>query len=333
MRTSPNRRGTLRSLAATTLVAATALAAVACSSDDGPRETDHPSVVASTDVWGSVAAAVGGEHAEVTSLFNSPGADPHEFEPSMADTAKIEDADVLVYNGGHYDAYVETAAESSRALQVNAASLLPGGVESLGGHDHDHEAGDEDEHADEHAGHNHSHDGANEHVFYDLALVGQVADKTADALAEVSPMNAQYYRDNAVAFNEGISELRGRLAAIKKAHDGTDVAATEPLSSYLLDEAGLVDIAPPAFTAAVENGQSPSAADVATFTDLLQNRKAAALLYNTQAVDPATQTVLQIARRSNVPVVELTESLPSGVTDYLAWQSAQIEQLEQALNA
>jgi len=37
-----------------------------------------------------VAAAVGGEHAEVTSLFNSPGADPHEFEPSMADTAKIE---------------------------------------------------------------------------------------------------------------------------------------------------------------------------------------------------------------------------------------------------
>lgn len=327
MRTSLNRRGSLRRLTATALVAATALAAVACSSDDGPAETDHPSVVASTDVWGSVAAAVGGEHAEVTSLFNSPGADPHEFEPSMADTAQIEDADVLVYNGGHYDAYVETAAESSKALQVNAASLLPGGVESLGGHDH--EDGDEDEHA----GHDHSHDGANEHVFYDLALVGQVADKVADALAEVSPMNAQYYRDNAVTFNEGISGLRGRLAAIKKAHDGTDVAATEPLSSYLLDEAGLVDIAPPAFTAAVENGQSPSAADVATFTDLLQNRKAAALLYNTQAVDPATQTVLQIARRSDVPVVELTESLPSGVTDYLAWQSAQIEQLEQALNA
>lgn len=343
MRTSPLRRGVLPRLTAAALVAVTAAAAVACSSDDGPRETDHPTVVASTDVWGSVAQAVGGEHAEVTSLFNSPGADPHEFEPSMADTAKIEDADVLVYNGGHYDAYVEGAAESSHALQVNAASLLPGGVESLGGHshgddDHDHGGDDHEGHdhegdtADGHEGHDHSA-GANEHVFYDLALVGQVADKTADALAEVSPMNAQYYRDNAAQFNEGITGLRGRLAAIKAAHDGTDVAATEPLSSYLLDEAGLVDIAPPAFTAAVENGQSPSAADVATFTDLLRERRAAVLLYNTQAVDPATQTVLQIARRSMVPVVELTESLPSGVTDYLSWQSAQIEQLEQALNA
>ncbi len=314
----------LRRFAAAALVAATGFAAVACSADDGgPAQTDHPTVVASTDVWGSVARAVAGEHAEVTSLFNSPGADPHEFEPSMADTAAIKDADVLVFNGGHYDAYVETAAQGSRALRVNASSLLPGGAD-----DHDADADDHD--AGDHEGHDHAH-GANEHVFYDLALVGQVADKTADALAEVSPANAQYFHANAATFNEGIAGLRDRLATIKKTHEGAKVASTEPLAVYLLSEAGLVDIAPAAFTDAVENGQSPSAADVAKFTDLLQKHEAKALIYNVQSVDPATQTVKQIAQRSSVPVVELTESMPAGTTDFLAWQSGQIGQLERAL--
>ena len=330
MRTELLRRSRFaRGLAAASLVTATALAATACGSDDKPAVTDHPTVVASTDVWGSVAAAVAGDKADIVSLFNSPDGDPHEFEPSAADTAKIEDGDVLVYNGGHYDAYFEKAAESSKALQVNAVSLLEGDE-----HDHDHgdeEAHDHDHDAEGHEGHDHSH-GPNEHVFYDLALVGQVADKTADALAEVSPSNAQTYRDNAAQFTEQIKGLQDRLGAVKAAHDGEKVAATEPLSEFMLADAGLTDIAPEAFTDAVENGQSPSAADVAKFNDLLKNKEAKALIYNTQAIDPATQSVLQIARNSDVPVVELTESLPAGVTGYIEWQSAQIEQLERALN-
>lgn len=316
----------LHRLAAVALVAATGFAAVACSSDEGPRETDNPIVVASTDVWGAVVSAVVGEHGEVTSLFNDPGADPHEFEPSMADTAKIEDADVLVFNGGHYDAYVESAAKGSRAIKVEAAALLPGSDEAGDDHDHSHD------HEHGHEGHDHG-DGPNEHVFYDLALVGQVADKTAEALATVSPMNAQHYRDNATTFNEGIRGLQARLAAIKAQHDGARVASTEALSEFLLAEAGLVDAAPPGFTDAVENGQSPSAADVAKFTDLLTHRQVAALIYNTQSVDPATDQMLRVARDNRIPVVELTESLPQGVTGYLDWQSEQIRQLEQALNA
>lgn len=328
MHTSPTRRRrVLRRLTATALIAVTGFAATACTTgESGPPRNDHPRVVASTDVWGSVATAVGGQHAEITALFNTPGADPHEFEPSMADTAEIQDADVLVYNGGHYDAYVETAAAESNAITVNATAIALGDAAAAEHAGHDH------------AGHDHSSDdhdhasGANEHVFYDLAAVAQVADQVAAALSEVAPAHADYFAANAAEFTTGIADLRSRLAAIKKAHDGTTVGSTEPLSEYLLAEAGLVDIAPAAFAAAVENGQSPSAADVAKFTDLIEHHQIKALLYNTQAVDPATLTVLQLARRSSVPVVELTESLPAGVTSYLQWQSGQIGQLEKALN-
>ncbi|MFT4085862.1 MAG: zinc ABC transporter substrate-binding protein [Gordonia sp. (in: high G+C Gram-positive bacteria)] len=317
MRTSLLRRAAVAVLAVTALATATA-----CSSDDGPQTTDHPLVVASTDVWASVARAVGGEHADVTALYNSPDGDPHEFEPSAADTAKIQDGNVLLYNGEHYDAYFETAAADAKGKKINAYSILTG--DESDGHDHD----------EDHAGHHHS---TNEHVFYNLPVVAQVADKVADALAEVAPDHAKYYRDNAAKFTTGINGLRGRLAAIKAEHDGTKVTQTEPLAAYLLTEAGLVDVAPESFTAAVEEGQSPSAADLAKFQDLLtakdgQPPVSKALIYNTQAVDATTESILKTARQSGVPVVQLTESLPRGVTDYLAWQSAQIQQLEQALD-
>ncbi|GAC79145.1 MULTISPECIES: metal ABC transporter solute-binding protein, Zn/Mn family [Gordonia] len=291
------------------LIAATALVVslVACSEESGPKDTDHPVVVASTDVWASVAAAVGGENADVSALFSVPGGDPHEFEPTNADTARVLDANVIVMNGGHYDEYMERAAADAKGVKVSAL-------------DGESDSGD-------HEGHSHSQ----EHAFYDLAVVADTADRIADALATVAPAHADAYRANAKSFRADIDALRARMAVIGRTHPNTRVAATEPLATALLESAGISDVAPAGFTAAVEEGQSPSAADRAAFDDLLTGRKVSALIYNVQAVDPATEAVLATANKAGVPVVQFTETLPDGVTDYIAWQSAQIAALEKAL--
>src|SRR4051794_17992208 len=65
------------------------------------------SVVASTDVWGSVATAVAGDHAQVRPIINNPAQDPHSFEASPADAAAISDAQLVVYNGGGYDHFID----------------------------------------------------------------------------------------------------------------------------------------------------------------------------------------------------------------------------------
>ncbi|MFW0795188.1 zinc ABC transporter substrate-binding protein [Gordonia sp. CPCC 205515] len=305
-------RRTLWSMLA--IVGAGILVLAGCSGgDSGSSGGDGtPSVVASTNVWGAVASAVAGDKATVTSLYTTSDGDPHEFEPSAADTAKVADADVVVLNGGHYDAYMEDAIKDSDATSVNAYDLLYG------------------DHAEDHAA-DHDHDAHNEHVFYNLAVVGQVATKVADALAEKDPAAATTFRANAATFNNQITELRGKLADIKKAHDGTKVAQTEPLAEYLLDEAGLQDVAPAGFTAAVEEGQSPSAADRAAMEDLLTSRTVKALIYNTQAVDPVTEALLSVANSANVAVVKFTETLPDGVTSYIDWQRGQIDALSSAL--
>ncbi len=309
-------------LAAAGALSAAALVLAGCSNDSGSGD-GTPTVVASTNVWGAVASAVAGDKATVTSVYTSTEGAPHEFEPSAADTATIADADILVMNGGHYDAYMEEAAKSSGATVVDAYALT-----RSDDHDaHDHSADDHADHAE------HDHGDENEHVFYDLPVVAEVADKVADALAEQDPANAETYRANAKTFTTGIDELRGEVAGIRKAHDGTKVAQTEPLAGYLLTEAGLIDAAPAGFTQAVEEGQSPSAADRAAMQDLLASRGAAVLIYNVQAVDPVTQAMLDVAKSAKVPVVEFTETLPDGVTDYLVWQRAQVDALAAALDA
>lgn len=60
-------------------------------------------VVASVNQWGSLAQQLGGSCAAVTSLINSTSADPHDYEPTPADLAKLSRADIVVLNGAGYD--------------------------------------------------------------------------------------------------------------------------------------------------------------------------------------------------------------------------------------
>lgn len=298
-----NHSKTVRRTLLSLLALLIATVATACTGSDGPAATDRPVVVTSTDVWAAVAAAVGGEHAEVHALYSSPDGDPHEFEPSSADTARVQDANVILMNGGHYDEFLARAAEGARGATVVADEVR----------------------TDKSRG--------NEHVFYDLAAVADTAKALADELAKIAPVNADHYRANAAAFVERIDGLRASLADIKKKHTGTEVASTEPLAVALLTDAGLTDVAPTGFVNAVEEGQSPSAADRATFDDLLSARRVHALIYNTQAVDSSTKAVLATAGRAGVPVVQFTETLPAGVSDYIAWQRTQIDALAKAMNS
>lgn len=292
-----------RAMAAVAMLATGLLVVIVagCSSGSGTASDGKPTLVTSTNVWAAVASAVAGQDATVTALYSDPSGDPHEFEPSAVDSAKVADADVVVMNGGHYDEYMEKASQQTSGTVINAFEVMGGAKD------------------------------ANEHVFYNLPVVGEVATKIADALADKDPSHAATYRANATAFNGKIDGLRTELATIKAAHDGTRVAQTEPLAAYLLTEAGLVDAAPAGFTASVEEGQSPSAADRAAMQDLLTERKVSALIYNTQAVDSVTEALLAVAKSANVPVVDFTETLPEGVTDYITWQQKQIAALSAAL--
>src|ERR1700677_4904606 len=88
----------------------------------------HPftaAVVASTDVWGSVARAVIGSHLTIRSILTGADVDPHSYTASPTDAAATTDAALVVYNGGGYDPGAQQVPASHPAIKsVDAYSLL-----------------------------------------------------------------------------------------------------------------------------------------------------------------------------------------------------------------
>jgi zinc/manganese transport system substrate-binding protein len=262
------------------------------------------SVVASTDVWGSVASAVTGEHATVKSIVNSAVDDPHSFEASPADAAAITDASLMVYNGGGYDHWVDDVLSGHPGVTtVNAYSLLPGTVAQP----------------------------ANEHVFYDPATAKAVATQIADRLAQSDAAHADAYRANAVEFGKRADEILQIERAIGQAHPGVSVVATEPVAHYLLANAGITDKTPEGFSSAVEEDADPAPADLAAMLDLINTHQVSALLFNSQTQTAVTKQIQDAAQRASIPVVTVTETLPEH-TDYLTWQRQTAQQLASQLD-
>jgi zinc/manganese transport system substrate-binding protein len=277
---------------------ATALSLTACA---GSKDASgKPAVVASTNVWGSVATAIAGPDAEVSSIITDPAADPHSHETSAVESAQISDADLLVYNGGGYDEFMEKAASGRSKKTVDAFESRIDKTDD------------------------------NEHVWYDVETVSAVADQIAAALGEIDAAHQQGYADRAAAFKAKLSAISAITGQIAAQHHGTPVLQTEPLAHYLLLDAGAVDLTPHEFQEAVEQETDPSPAAVAATRDLLSAKRVRALVYNIQTEDKITKDLRGLAGAGGTAVVEVTETLPSG-TDYLQWQTKNAEALASVL--
>ncbi|HEV7471079.1 MAG TPA: zinc ABC transporter substrate-binding protein [Pseudonocardia sp.] len=302
-----------RSLTVLVGVAALSLAVVACGSSDAagsgaPADGTVP-VVASTNVYGAVVRAVGGEHVSVTSIIDSPDADPHEYESRPADAAAVTKAKLLVMNGGGYDDFATKLVASAGSSPAIVDAVQVSGLEQAAGSG-----------------------GFNEHVWYHLPTVRKVADQIAKDLGTVDPANAAAYTANATAFDGQVAGLTSKLEAIKAQHAGKRVAVTEPVPLYEIEAAGLVDATPEEFSTAVEEGNDPPAAVLDETMKLVTGGDVKALVSNSQTESPTTTRVEDAAKAAGVPIVSVTETLPAGVDDYVAWQSSQIHALTAALN-
>jgi zinc/manganese transport system substrate-binding protein len=312
---------TCRAALTPTLALAAALALTSCGSSEPAAPAAGPSsapaapakiaVVASTDVYGSIVSAVGGDAVEVTSIINKPDADPHEYESTPADAVALNQAKLVVFNGADYDPFADQLIEaaSTKPTAINVAELS--GLEAAV------PAGEE----------------FNEHVWYSLPTVKRLADTIATELGTADPAAASTFTANAAAFGTTIDGLVAKLDDIKAKHGGQKVAITEPVPLYLIDAAGLVNATPEEFSEAVEEGNDAPAAVVAETLAVFQGPdKVKVLLANTQTEDAATRQIADAATAGNVPIVQVTETLPAGVPDYVTWMSQQTDALSTALD-
>ncbi len=292
------------------LIAAAATCALATTGCAGASSAEASSasvtVVASTDVWGDIAATVGGRRVNVSSLVTSPDQDPHTYTASARDELAVSKADVVVENGGGYDDFMRqlVAAANADPTVIDAVD-----VSRLAAH------GGE----------------PNEHVWYDLEAAEKVARSMAAAFGKVDPAHAADYASNARSFDSTVNRLIRREAVLKRHVGGMGVAVTEPLPVYMLDAIGVADETPAAFSRAVEEGGDVSVGNLDATLGLLTGHRVAALVVNEQTTDPFTERVRAAATSAGVPVVGVTETLPADV-HYAAWMAHNLDHLDTALS-
>ncbi|MGB3909674.1 MAG: zinc ABC transporter substrate-binding protein [Pseudolysinimonas sp.] len=313
-------RLSLPALATASVLAAVGL--VGCAATPTPDDDGRLSIVASTNVYGDIATQIAGDAADVTSIITSAGQDPHSYEASAQDQLAIADADLVIYNGGGYDPFVDTLLDASGNddLEVLDAVEVAGPAPE-----------EDDDHADEEGEGAHDHiEGFNEHVWYSLHSMEALAQQIAEHLGELDAANAATYETNYQKFAAGLEALEARAHELHEDLDGIGVAVTEPVPAYLLAELGLDDLTPDEFSEAIEEGTDVPPLALDDTLQLIADGAVALVAYNEQTAGPETERVRAAAEAAGIPVVSFTETLPDGA-DYLSWMTDNLEAVASAL--
>ena len=295
--------------------------AVIGSSPEVAEPTEAPftglTVVASTNVWGDIAKSVGGDRVEVISIIESFSQDPHSYEASARDQLAVNDADLVIANGGGYDSFIDTLAAAAGQDNIVYAYLPD-------------ELAEEDAKAKEEDDHDHDHADGNEHVWYDFHVVEDFANRLAAQLASLDPEYSADYSDNLVEFLDQIEILEDRVAQVSGTASGAKVISSEPVADYLLAELLLSNITPSGFSEAIEEETDVSPKDLLEMQNLLKSKAVGLFVVNPQTGSVQIDALIKLAEQNQIPVVALSELLPEG-TRYFEWMEANIALLEEAL--
>lgn len=282
-------------------------------------------VVASTNVYGDIARAVGGDKVNVAAVITKSSQDPHSYEATAQDRLMISKAQVVIENGGGYDDFIHKMADDSNIPHSNIVDAVD--VSGLA------PAADPESSATASAsgdGHDHSHGDFNEHVWYSMDAMNRLADALAAKLGELEPASAATFASNSTTFKAGLQGIGAKLAALKASGAGSPVAVTEPVPLYMLEAAGLENKTPAEYSAAIEEGTDVPPAILKSATDLAGSKDIRFLAYNTQTEGPQTEALKKAADAAGVPVIDFSETLPEGKT-YLQWMTDNVDNISKAL--
>jgi zinc/manganese transport system substrate-binding protein len=289
----------------TVTIAVSACATTAPHRSTGTGESMVIQVVAAENVWGSLAAQLGGAHVKVTSIINSPDADPHEYEATATDARAVAAAQMTIVNGIGYDPWAARLVEanpSSSRVDMTVGELL--GVAT----------------------------GGNPHRWYNPDNVSSVIERITADYKKIDPVHAAYFDAQlSVVLGTNLKAYFDIIDKIKANYADTPVGASESIFAMMAPALGLNLLTPPGFLTAISEGTDPSAADKATVDAQINEKQINVYVYNSQNATPDVQAQVNAARAKGIPVTTITETLTPAGASFQAWQVAQLTALKRAL--
>jgi ABC-type Zn uptake system ZnuABC Zn-binding protein ZnuA len=295
---------------------------VACALATGCRaahwRADSPlNALAVATFLADIAQNVAGERLTVEALIPA-GVDPHAFEPTPQDAARVAKADVLIINGAGLETFLdpllENAGSDTRVIEASAG-LTPRALHEI-------------EEAEEHE-HHHHHEG-DPHFWLDPNNVIHYVENIRDGLSRADPEGAAVYAANAEAYIAQLRELDAWIVAqVAQIPPERRLLVTNHESfGYFADRYGFRVVG--AIVPSVSTGASPSAGELARLIEDIRASGAPAIFLETGA-NP--QLAEQIAREAGVQVVTglYTHSTGSEAPTYIEMMRYDVRAIVEAL--
>ena len=290
----------VRSFLAPVAVAALFATSVAACGSGSSASADKPRVIATTTILGDLVSRVAGDSVDVEVLM-PPGADPHEFEASVAQAARIRSASLVVANGLGLEERLEGTLDAAQADGVTVYEVGP----ELDPQPMEEESGEHLVAEAEGSGHGEF----DPHVWLDPDRMATAAGLVATRLADATGLDAAPFQERAARY---------AADAIAAGREADAILAAVPADQRLLvtnhDALGyfarrfnltiLGTVIPGGSTLA-----EPSAADISALADALATTDVNAV-FSENTVSPRLIEAVATEVGRNIIVVELfTDSL------------------------
>jgi len=257
---------------------------------------------------------IAGDKAEVILLL-PPGVEPHSFEPTPSDVAKINESDIFIYTGKFMESWAHdiTKGLNEKVKVVEASD----GIKMMKvDNDHDHN----------------DQQGVDPHIWLDFNNAEIIVLNIEKALSGIDPENAEYYAENAQKYIQELRKLDGLY------NETLDICETKTIVygghyafGYMAERYGLEYKSAQGFSPDSE----PSAKDLAEMINQIKNEDIRYIFYEELTSPKIAET---LSKESNARMLELNaahnikkEDYQNGTT-YISIMKGNLENLKTGLN-
>ncbi len=222
--------------------------------------------------------AIAGDKVSVR-LLMPPGTEAHSYEPTPKDLVDIKNADVFIYTSFAMEPWVEKiiAEANPNTLIIDATEGVKYyTAKEMGIPNHDNDS-------------DHDHNGVDPHVWLDPANASIMAGNIAKGLMKIDADNANFYKENLVAYQADLTALDLEIAdTLGKFKSKEIIFAGHFAFGYFSKKYDIVYHSPyEGFSPDTE----PSPQNIAAMIDLMKSEKQKVVYYE-ELIDPKIARVI-----------------------------------------
>ncbi|WEG72718.1 metal ABC transporter substrate-binding protein [Vagococcus intermedius] len=291
----------------------------ACGNDKSKEaDSDKLQVVTTFYPMYDFSKQVVGEKGNVSMLITGE-TEPHDYEPSAKDIAKIQEADVFVYNSDEMETWVPSVLKSIDTSKVKVIKASQG-IKLM---EDVTETGEESE------SHTHSH-GVDPHVWLDPVLAQAEVQTIAKAITELDQENSDVYKKQAKEYQSKLAELDRTFSETLVAAKNRDLVTQHAAFGYLAARYDLHQVS----ISGISPDQEPSPTELAKIEDFVKKEQVHYIYTEELASTKIAKTIASAtgAELLNLNTLEgLSKAKQEQGADYLSVMKENLEALSKSI--